>query len=62
MGFCVKHGQSYAEQWGGYCPYCGNPASMVQTWTSTGTGSPPPAPAVEIGGDGQQPTTGQVSQ
>lgn len=59
MGFCVKHGQSYSEQMGGYCPYCGHPNQVVQTWITNGTGNPPPAPAVEIGGNGQQPTTSQ---
>ena len=25
MGYCAKHQQSYCEQMGGYCPYCGVP-------------------------------------
>ena len=25
MGYCLKHNQSYDEQSGGFCPYCGKP-------------------------------------
>jgi len=47
MGYCALHGQSYAEQFGGFCPYCGNPATMVRTVTASGTGSPPSAPEMD---------------
>ena len=37
MGYCMTHNQSYNEQSGGFCPYCGSPEKMMRTWTSTGT-------------------------
>lgn len=35
MGYCLTHNQSYAENMGGYCPYCGPPQAKI--WTTTGT-------------------------
>ena len=36
MGYCMIHNQSYSEQMGGYCPYCGQPEAP-KTVTTAGT-------------------------
>jgi hypothetical protein len=35
MGYCLTHNQSYCEQMGGYCTYCGPPTSTL-TYTTSG--------------------------
>jgi len=40
MGHCLTHNQSYSEQMGGYCPYCGSPQDNIEIRTTSGTDDP----------------------